>query len=184
MTQIRTLDKSTAFLLVIDMQEAFLKGIFERERVEHNVRLLVKAAQVCEMPIVTTVQYPEKMGYTIESIAEMLPEEKPVSKTTFSCMGAPGFDERIKKIELPQVIVCGIESHICVSQTVLGLLNQGYEVHICEDAISARTEANWQLGLQKMEQAGAVISGTETAIFELIKDANTPQFKEMLPWIK
>ena len=178
------LDAEKTCLVIIDMQDAFLKNIFERERLEQNVKILVQAAKVCGLPIVSTVQYPEKMGYTIESISGMIPDEKPVCKTTFSCVGSGDFDKRIKHLAPRQILVCGVESHICVSQTVIELLGQGYEVHFCADAISSRTKANWKLGLGKMQQAGAAITGTETAVFELIRDASTKQFKEMLPWIK
>ena len=178
------LNKDTSCLLVIDMQEPFLRGIFERDRVVENVCKLIAAAKVCGVPIVTTLQYPEKMGGSIPEIAGMLSADESIGKTTFSCVGVPAFDVRLRDLACKQIIICGVESHICVAQTVLDLLHHDYQPHFAADAISSRTSKNWKLGLKKMEQAGALIASTEGAIFELIGDARSAEFKGLLPVVK
>ena len=178
------LNKDTCCLVVIDMQEPFLRSIFERDRVVENARKLIAAAKVFGVPIVTTLQYPEKMGGSIPEIAEMLPADEPIGKTTFSCVGVTAFDARLRDLARKQVIVCGVESHTCVAQTVLDLLHQDYAPHFVADAISSRTSGNWKLGLKKMQQAGAIIASTEGAIFELIRDAKSAEFKELLAVMK
>ena len=178
------LNRDTSCLVVIDVQEPFLRVIFERDRIIENTRKLIAAAKVCSVPIVTTLQYPEKMGGLVQEISKMLPDDESISKTTFSCVGVPTFDARLRDLARKQIIICGVESHICVAQTVLDLLHQGYQSHVCADAVSSRTAETRCIGLGKMKQAGAIISSTEGAIFELIRDADSKEFKELLPVLK
>src|SRR5581483_6315199 len=149
-------------LLVIDIQEKLIPYIFERDRVVRNTKLLIKLAKILNLPIILTTQYTKGLGQTIEDIVSEIPEVEPVDKLEFGCFGNQGFCSAVENLpERKTLLASGIESHICVTQTVLGALNQGYNVHVPSDAVSSRAESNWKVGLHRMEQAGAVISSTE-----------------------
>lgn len=179
------LDSSGALLLVVDVQDAFLKAIHEPERVVANTVKLVEAAKVFSLPIIVTVQNEARMGGTTQAVMDVLPNDvKAINKMAFSCMGAEYFPEQLNKADRRQVLICGVETHICVSQTAHDLLAQGYRVHVAKDAVSSRTLDNWDIGIEKMRSSGCVITSTEAAIFEITKDASGPEFKRILPIIK
>lgn len=178
------LDRNHTTLVVIDMQEPFLRGIFERDRVVGNVSILVEAAKTLGLPVVATLQYQAKMGDVIPEIDQALPEGERIDKTTFSCCGKKGFVAALEKLGHPGVILCGVEAHICVNQTVLDLLRLSYQVYVVADAVSSRKESNYRIGLERMSQAGAVIISTEMAVFELLRDAAAPEFKKILELVK
>lgn len=172
-------------LMVIDMQEPFLRGIWERERVVRNVSILIRAAKVLRLPIVPTLQYGERMGDAIDEIARLLPTNcVPFDKISFSCMADEAIASEIARSGRKQVLLCGVETHICVSQTAHDLQAQGFAVHVAADAVSSRSERNWEVGLRRMEHAGIRISSVEMALFELMVEAGTPEFREIVAMVK
>jgi nicotinamidase-related amidase len=169
----RVLDRERAALVVIDVQEAFRPVVGEFETVAHNAGVLVQAARELGLPVVVTEQYPQGLGETVPEVAAHLDGVERHPKTIFSAAQAEGFDLEGRD----QAIVCGIEAHVCVQQTVQDLLDSDVEVHVAGDAVSSRTALNRRLGLEKMERSGAWISSTEMALFELLGEAGTPEFK-------
>ena len=174
-------DADRAALLVIDIQEAFRKGVTNFDQVARNSGILVEAAQEVGVPIVVTEQYPQGLGATVEEVASRLPAGiEPISKVAFSAAKADGFGLGGRS----QAVVCGIETHVCVSHTVLDLLEGGVEVHVVTDAVGSRAEANRELGLRKVERAGAILTSVETVLFELVREAGTPEFKKLQGLVK
>jgi nicotinamidase-related amidase len=167
------LDRNRSALVVVDVQEAFRKAIDGFDTVVHNTAVLLQAARLLGVPIVVTEQYPRGLGETVPEVAEHLEGVLPLEKVVFSAARADGFDLRGRE----QALVCGIETHVCVSQTVHDLLSRGLEVQVVTDAVSSRTRENRAIGLAKMERAGAVPTSTETACFELLGRAGTDEFK-------
>ncbi len=172
-------------LVVIDLQKKLLPAIFERERVLKNTILLLRLARLLDLPVVLTTQYREGLGDTDAEVLAAMPDPDPIDKLTFGCFGCEDFLARMKRLPgREQLVVAGIESHICVAQTVLGARQAGYEVHLAADATSSRTERNWQVGLHRMERAGAVPSSTEMVIYELLGRSDSSAFRKMLPHLK
>jgi len=175
------LDPGRAALVVIDVQEAFRKATPDFDVVTGAVATIVDGAQATGVPVLVTEQYPKGLGVTVPEVAEHLPEGlEPVQKVVFSAAEADGFDLDGRD----QALVCGIETHVCVNQTVLDLLDEGVEVHVARDAVGSRTEDNRLAGLDKVEKAGATLTTVETALFELVRRAGTDQFKQVQALIK
>jgi nicotinamidase-related amidase len=165
-------DRTT--LVVVDVQEGFRKAIPDFERVAKATAILIEGAEILGVPVVVTEQYPKGLGETASEVAEHLPEgTEPLEKVRFSATEADGFDLRGRD----QALVCGVETHVCVSQTALDLLEAGVDVQVPLEAVGSRTEENKRVGLHKMEQAGAIPTSVETALFELLGGAGTEQFK-------
>src|SRR5262245_49615030 len=162
------LDRKRAALVVVDMQEAFRPMIADFEEIASRIALLVQACKLASLPLLVTEQYPKGLGHTVGAIAEHFPEgTAPIEKLSFSACGVREFDTQLRERHIEQVMVCGIEAHVCVSQTAHDLLQNGYQVHVLSDAITARLPRNLQVAIDKMAKAGAVISSVETALFEL-----------------
>jgi nicotinamidase-related amidase len=175
------LDRERAALVVVDVQEAFRKALPSFEEVARAIGVLVEGAAELQIPIVVTEQYPKGLGATVSEVAERLPDSvEPVEKVRFSAAEADGFDLAGRD----QALVCGIETHVCVNQTVLDLLERGTEVHVVADAVGSRTEANRELGLHKMERAGATLTSVETALFELLGGSDAAEFKQVQALVK
>jgi nicotinamidase-related amidase len=175
------LDAQRAALVVVDIQDAFGKAIPAFEEVSAAAGTLVRGAVAVGVRVIVTEQYPQGLGATVPAVANHLPEgTEPVAKVRFSAADADGFDLGGRD----QALVCGIETHVCVNQTVIDLLSQGVEVHVARDAVGSRTEENRELGLAKMEAAGAVITSVETALFELLGGSDHPAFKEVQALVK
>jgi nicotinamidase-related amidase len=172
-------------LIVIDIQEKLLPPIFEKERLLRNAQLLIRLAVILDIPIVSTTQYARGLGPTVPEVQSLLSKPS-IDKTAFSCFGSDAFCSAVKSIPGQQntVLLCGMESHICVAQTALSALREGYLVHVASDAVSSRTEWNWTIGLERMRSAGAIISSTEMMIYELLRGSGTEAFKEMLKHLK
>jgi hypothetical protein len=171
----RTLRPEECALAIIDIQE----------RVLRNAQLLVRLADILSLPVIVSTQYQKGLGKTVAEISSLLPETKPLDKLEFGCFGNGEYCSAVSKMaNRGTLLLCGIESHICVTQTALGALNQGLNVHVAADAVSSRTELNWKLGLNRMQAAGAVLSSTEMMIYELLGKSGTPAFKEMLKHLK
>jgi nicotinamidase-related amidase len=177
------LDRGRAALAVIDVQEAFRPAVLGFDHVAANAGVLVQGARILGLPVIVTEQYPKGLGHTVPEVAEHLDRIQPLEKTCFSAVGANGFPAALGDVR-DQVVVCGIEAHVCVNQTVEDLLATGREVHVVGDAVTSRTAENRELGLHKMEQSGATLTSVETALFELLREAGTPEFKEIQRLIK
>ena len=180
-----TLDARQAALVIIDMQESFREAISDFAEVAARCALVAHAARLLGVPVVVTEQYPKGLGRTAAEVAAVLPEGfEPVEKTAFSSCGAQQFVARLDSAAARQVIVCGIEAHICVNQTAHDLLARGYQVHLLTDCVSSRAAENRRAGLDKMFRSGALPSSTELALFELMRDARHEQFKAVQKLIK
>jgi nicotinamidase-related amidase len=176
------LSRTSTALVVVDIQEPFLRNLFERDRVVSNSVKLIEAAKILGVPIITTLQFASKMGDVVPEIAAALPDSERIDKTTFSCCGSREFENKLHG--RLQFLLCGAETHICLNQTALDLLRLQYDVQIAADAVSSRTESDYLIGLQKLSQAGVTITSTEAAIFELLRDAAVPEFKRILELVK
>jgi nicotinamidase-related amidase len=182
----RALNPDQSALIVIDIQEKLLPPIFQKEQLVRNSQLLIRLAGILKIPTMLTTQYSKGLGNTVPEIASLLPDTEPFEKLAFSCFGSDVFCSAMKRLpgNRNTVIVCGMESHICVAQTALAALREGYLVHVASDAVSSRTEWNWTVGLGRMRAAGAVISSTEMIIYEALKSSGTLEFKDMLKHLK
>src|SRR5277367_2889191 len=180
------LEADRCALIVVDIQEKLLPPIFQKEQLIKNSQLLIRLAGILKLPALMTTQYAKGLGNTVPEIASLLPETQAIDKQMFSCFGSDVFCSLLKRLpgNRNTVLLCGMESHICVTQTALGALRDGYLVHVASDAVSSRTEWNWKTGLDRMRAAGAVISSTEMMIYELMRSSSSPAFKEMLPHLK
>jgi len=173
-------------LVVIDIQEKLLPPIFNKDELIKNSQLLIRVANVLEIPVVVTTQYVQGLGPIVPEIASLIGSSRSVDKLDFSCFGSNDFRTALKSLpgNRNTVLLCGMEAHICVMQTALGALNDGYLVHVATDAIGSRIRWNWDIGIDRMRAAGAVISTTEMMIYELLRCSGTRTFKEMLPYLK
>jgi nicotinamidase-related amidase len=182
----RPLEAEQCALVVIDIQQKLLPPIFEKERLVRNAQLLIRAAGVLKIPALISTQYAQGLGATVPEIAELLEGAEAIDKTLFSCFGSDAFCTLLKRLpgQRNTLLLCGMESHICVAQTALAALREGYLVHVASDAVSSRTKWNWKIGLQRMDAAGAVISSTEMIIYELMRASSSVAFKELLPHLK
>ncbi len=182
----KTLEADECALVVVDIQEKLLPPIFEKERLVRNSQLLIRLAGILNIPVLATTQYAKGLGSTVPEIVSLLPNAEPIDKVEFSCFGSDAFCSRLKHLPgmRTTVLLCGMESHICVTQTALAALREGYLVHVASDAVSSRTEWNWKIGLERMRAAGAVLSSTEMMMYELLRRSGSPAFKELLPYLK
>jgi len=172
-------------LVVVDMQEPFLRHLFERERVIHNCRLLIQCANVLKVPVIATLQYAQKMGGVVPEIAEVLPDGcEPIDKMCFSCYGSEPFRTALMASERTQVVLCGVEAHICVLQTALDAQAAGFQVQVAEDAVSSRTRENWQIAMRRLRHAGTVVTCAESVIYEWLVQAGTDEFRQILSLVK
>lgn len=177
------LRRDDTLLLIVDVQERLMPSIHEAARVEANCALLARAARQLGLPLMLTEQYPEKLGPTTHTVREAAGFPPAIGKLRFSaCTEAtlPALESSGRKT----VLLCGVEAHVCVLQTALDLRTRGYHVFVARDAISSRTPENAHIGWERMLQAGAMPTSTESAVFELLEEAGTADFKAMLPLIK
>jgi nicotinamidase-related amidase len=175
------LDRERAALVIVDIQEAFRKAVPGFADVALAAAKLAQGAEAMGVPIIVTEQYPQGLGRTAEELAGHLPDgTEPLEKVRFSAAEAEGFDLEGRN----QALVCGIETHVCVNQTVLDLLDEGVEVHVVADAVASRSDADRELALHKAEAAGAVLTSVETALFELLRGSDAPEFKEVQALVK
>lgn len=178
------LDKEDTVLLIVDIQEKLAAVMTEKDKVVRNNLHLIELAKMINMPVMVTEQYPKGLGPTVTEIKNALPFYRPVEKMTFDCCGQPSFLEELKEHTKRNVVLTGMETHICVLQTCVGLLKGGINVHIVQDAVCSRTKENWKTGVEFMREAGAVVTGTETVLFQLLKVAGTEEFKKISQRIK
>jgi nicotinamidase-related amidase len=182
----RPLEAGQCALIVVDIQQKLLPPIVNKEMLVKNSQLLVRLAKVLSIPIMMTTQYSKGLGATVPEVSSLLPEVTAIDKLEFGCFGSDAFRAGLKALPGSRntVLLCGMETHICVMQTALGALNDGYLVHVASDAVSSRSEWNLRIGLDRMRAAGAVISSTEMMMYELLRCSGTAQFKEMLSYLK
>lgn len=178
------LSAADACLLVVDIQDKLLPAVRNQDAVVANTRVLLQAAASLSVPVLASEQYPRGIGHTVAPVAELLPEGSLVEKLHFSCLADPGFARRFAALGRGQAVVCGLEAHVCVLQTVEQLLSAGHEVFVVADAVSSRAEASHELALRRLEADGARIVTTEMVVFEWLGQAGTPVFRELSRLIK
>ena len=171
-------------LLIVDIQGNLAHSMHGKELLFKNVQKLIKGIQVLGIPILWVEQNPQGLGPTIPEIADILSNIQPISKMSFSSCGNERFVQALKALNRKQVLIAGIEAHVCVYQTAADLVDLGYEVQVVADAVSSRTIENKEIGLQKMRDSGVSLTSVETALFELLKKAEGEQFKEILKIVK
>ena len=179
------LDRSKAAVVMVDVQEKLAPAMEPSAyaRLLKYGRALVGAAKELGLPVLATEQYPKGLGRTVPELAEVLPG-KPLEKTHFSCGADPAFAAELERTGRRQVILAGMETHVCVFQTARDLAQAGYEVYVCADAVASRTPEHRQIGLELAREAGAIVTTAETAIFDLLHQAGTPEFKRVSPLVK
>ena len=171
-------------LVVIDVQEKLMNVMPRRSELVGAIQKLIGAARVLKLPTLVTAQYIKGLGPVCAEIVEATPGISPLEKMAFSCCGSEEFLRAVKDLRRQRIILCGIEAHVCVSQTCLDLLDEGFRVFVVADAVSSRTPENYRFGLDRMSAAGAVIVSTEMALFELLEQAGTAEFKQILNLVK
>jgi nicotinamidase-related amidase len=177
------LKKDDAVLVIIDLQEKLMKAMKDREKVYKNTNLLLAAAKQLDIPVVVTEQYPRGLGATVPEIQQNLKDYEYIEKTTFTACGQQLIDY-LQHGTRKTIIITGSETHVCVFQTVRDLVQLGYSVHCVRDAVCSRFDENYENGLSLMKDTGAVITNTETVVFDLLQQAGTPEFKAISPLIK
>lgn len=177
------LRREDTVLMIVDVQERLVPAMFEAERVLRYCSTLARAAQEMDIPVFVSEQNPDKLGNTSEALLRVLEKPTVVSKMLFSACTEETLDF-LRKSGRSTVVLCGLETHICVLQTALDLVENGFTVFLPQDAVSSRYESDKRAGLERMRLAGVVPSTSEAAIFELMREAGTPEFKALLPFIK
>ena len=179
------LDKSKTALVIVDLQEAFRSPINDFAQIASRISLAARGFQILELPIIITEQYPKGLGRTAEEILFLMPPEfEFVEKSAFSSCGATAFMEKLRATGASQIVLCGLEAHVCVNQTAHDLLEENFAVHLLTDCVSSRFSHDKEAGLKKMQMSGVVPSSVEMALFELMRDAKHEQFKEIQNLIK
>ena len=178
------LEINNCSLVVVDIQGKLARIMYEKELLFKNVQILIEAANILNIPILICQQVPKALGPTIPEITELLPDIEPVNKSSFSCSGEEQFNKKLNSLNVGQVIICGIETHVCVYQTALDLLRKGYDVNVIADAVSSRTLENKTIALERIAHEGCKVISLEMALFELLKTAEHPHFKEIAKLIK
>jgi len=164
-------------LVLVDFQGRLAEIVYQSDQVERNVLMMTKGCQALGVPILPTVQLPEKLGPILPALGDALLEVKPIPKETFSAMREPAFMTALHQTSRKQIILAGIEAHVCALQTGLDLIDAGYTVHVLSDGVFSRTKENQQLALQRFHDAGAMITSVEMALFEMIRTSKHPEFR-------
>jgi nicotinamidase-related amidase len=178
------LDRAKAVLVLVDVQERLFAEVVRQAAVEANLLKLSEAARVLGVPVVVTEHAAKAFGPTLPSLRASLDRYAPLHKIVFSCFGSGEFVAALAALGRPQLLLAGLETHVCVCQTALDAVARGYDVHVARDASSARAEESHAVGLEKMAGAGVIPASTETAIFELLGRAGTDEFRKLLPLLK
>jgi nicotinamidase-related amidase len=171
-------------LVVVDIQGKLAQLMADKETLFKNVRILIQAAKILEIPILWCQQVPEALGPTVPEIAELLTGVEPIDKASFSCAGHEPFNVQLEALGGRQVLLCGIETHVCICQTAMDLLDEDYDVTVIADAVSSRTPENKRIALESLAFEGASVASTEMALFDLLKTAQHPQFKPIARLVK
>ncbi len=185
MSHLSILDKNQTVLVVVDIQEAFRAPIPDFEEIAVRTSLAVRGFELLDIPIIVTEQYPKGLGKTVEEIFFSLPDNAEIiEKSAFSACGATSFVEKLTALDKKQIVLAGIEAHICVNQTAHDLLHRGFQVHLLLDCISSRQTHDKHTGIEKMKQSGVILSNLEMALFELMRDSKHEKFKEIQGLVK
>jgi nicotinamidase-related amidase len=178
------LDIENCLLVVVDVQGKLAALMYDRQILFKNIQILIKAAKILSLPILWCQQCPDALGPTVPQIAELLAGIEPINKASFSCCGDEQFISKLNSINRSQILLTGIEAHVCIYQTAVCLREKGFNVSVIADAVSSRTLDSKQTAISKMQAMGINISSTEMAIFELLKTANHPHFKQIARLVK
>ena len=171
--------------MLIDVQDSLFKAVQDNKIIEMNMRLLLRLGSILNIPLLVTTQNAPKLGPTIPILSKIFPQNQKVhDKLVFSCLKVPTVVEELQNNDRKTLILFGIEAHICVYQTAIQALEQGYNVIVVADAVSSRTQDNKQIGLQRLRDSGVILLSTEMVIYELLGEAGTPIFRTMLPYLK
>jgi nicotinamidase-related amidase len=184
MEEKRMLTTENSALVLVDVQGKLAQAMHNKEALFDNIIRLVKGAQILELPILWNEQNPAGLGPTIPEIAELLTDQNPLGKLSFSCCGNTEFIKELEAVNRPNILVAGIEAHVCVYQTAADLVDLDYNVQVVADAVASRTAENKLIGLEKSKEAGAGLTSTETVLFELLKVAKGNRFKEIIKVVK
>jgi nicotinamidase-related amidase len=174
-----------ALLILVDLQEPFLRGVVAADRVLDRSAFLARAASILDIPVIASLQYPQRMGGAVDTISASLPAStRSIEKMTFSCACDNVFVQAVRDSGRTQLLLAGVETHICVAQTALDLLHHGYQLHVAADAVSSRGMDRHKLGMEKMRDAGVIPCSAEQAVFEWLQEAGTESFKQVLKLVK
>ena len=179
------LDRKQAVLAVVDIQQVLLpKDAAVAEGYLANAAKMIHAARVIGLPVLVTEQYPERLGGTVDRIAAEIEGLPRMAKTEFGCMANEGFQNALAALGRRQLLLVGMEAHVCVSQTALTALAAGYAVFVAADAVTSTTASEYRFGMDRMARAGVAVLSVQMAIFELLRVSGTPEFKALLPLLK
>lgn len=178
------LTPENAAVVVVDVQEKLMNAMPRRAETVASIQKLIGAAKTLNIPTLVTLQYVKGLGPLVPELTELTAGRPTFEKLAFSCCGSVEFMRSIKDLRRPRVVLCGVEAHVCVQQTVIDLLADGRAVYVCADAVCSRRNLDGQLALERMRDCGAVITTVEAAVFELLRQASTEQFKACLPLFK
>ncbi|MBN2020952.1 MAG: hydrolase [Sedimentisphaerales bacterium] len=178
------LNEKDCCLVIVDVQGKLAGLMHDKDKLFKNIRILIQAARILQIPVLWCQQVPASLGPTVPEIAELLAGNEPIDKSSFSCCGCEEFNTKLEKLGRKQVLLCGIEAHVCVYQTAVDLMEENFEVDVIADAVSSRTPDNRQIGLNRIAAEGAHISSTEMALFEILKSADHPQFRLIAKLVK
>ena len=178
------LDIQNCCLVVVDVKGKLARLMYDKQALFKNIQILIKAAKILNIPVLWCQQCPDALGPTVPEIEQLLTDDEPVDKSAFSCCGAEQFNIKLNESARRQVLLCGIETHVCIYQTAVDLLRKGFSVDVIADAVSSRTQGNKQIAINRMAAEGVNISCTEMALFELLQTAEHPQFKQIAKLIK
>jgi nicotinamidase-related amidase len=178
------ISRTNAVLIIVDIQGNLAQAMYDKENLFTNNVKLIQGFKTLNLPIIFTEQIPQKLGKTLPVISQELDGIEPITKETFSCWDDRNFIKQLKALSRKHIVLTGIECHVCVYQTALDLISNGYNVHLVSDAVSSRTSENRQIGIDAIKSAGAHITSTEMVLFELLRTAADPKFKEIIKIVK
>ena len=178
------LEIQNSCLVVVDVQGKLAQLMYGKDVLFKNIQILIRAAQILKIPLLWCQQCPDALGPTVPEIAELLTDHEPIDKAAFSCCGVEPFNSTLNELARNQILLCGIETHVCIFQTAVDLVRKGFEVSVIADAVSSRTLANKQIGLERVAAEDATIYSTEMVLFELLRTAEHPRFREIAKLIK
>ena len=173
------MERSDVIAIEIDFQKIVCQPVWQRDETEENIAKLITGLRILDVPVLVSEQYPKGLGQTTYPIAAALGEYTPIEKTSFSCLDTESFVAALEAAGRKTAVVFGIEAHVCVMHTVLGLLESGFSVHVAADCVTSRQEIDKETALRRMEKAGAVITTWETVLFELMGSSKAPEFREI-----
>ncbi|MCX5848852.1 MAG: hydrolase [Deltaproteobacteria bacterium] len=181
---VKMISRADAVLIIIDIQGNLAQAMYDKENLFANNVKLIQGFKALNLPIIFTEQIPQKLGNTLPQIAAELDGINPVAKESFSCWDEKYFKEKLEGLNRRHIVLTGIECHVCVYQTALDLISNGYNVHLVTDAVSSRTPENRQVGIDAIKSAGAYLTSTEMVLFELLRTAADPKAKEFFKIVK